>query len=159
MQNFFKLVVITFLLTACGASKVVNESRKAIKGTWTLSSINYNQDGTFKVDLLDDASAVCFEGSTWNFISNNNSGTYTINQANCVGGDRYFNFTIQEVDPQTGLYDFLLKPTNVKGKSETNNSGYRIKLNALGESTMQWQQTVTLDGRPFIISMNFNKNL
>jgi hypothetical protein len=30
-------------------------------------------------------------------------------------------------------------------------------LAALSESDMQWQQTVSVDGNPFIINMNFTK--
>jgi hypothetical protein len=65
-------------------------------------------------------------------------------------------FSIQEVDATTGLYDFLLKPTNEKHKSTTN-QGFRVELSALSETDMQWQQTVSLDGKPFTIYMNFKK--
>ena len=71
-------------------------------------------------------------------------------------GTRNFVFTIQEVDPQTGLYDFLLKPTNEKHKSDTN-QGFRLKLTSLSDAFMQWQQTVSVDGKPFTITMNFTK--
>ena len=141
---------------SCGASKTVRDSKKTIKGDWTLNTIDYSALGTFKVTLLNDVSKECFEGSTWKFIPNNNTGIYTINNSNCLTGERHFVFTIQEVDAQTGLYDFLLKPTNEKGKSETN-QGFRLKLKALSETQMQWQQTVYVDGKPFIINMNFTK--
>ncbi|MDX1318459.1 MAG: lipocalin, partial [Xanthomarina gelatinilytica] len=98
----------------------------------------------------------CFEGSTWQFIPNNNTGVYTINDSSCELGERYFVFTIQEIDETTGLYDFLLKPTNKKGKSETN-QGFRLRLNALSETNMQWQQTVSVNNKPFTIFMNFTK--
>ena len=55
-----------------------------------------------------------------------------------------------------GLYDFLLKPTNEKNKSETN-QGYRVNLSQLSDTNMQWKQTVNLDGQPFVITMNFTK--
>jgi len=139
-----KQLLITFLtisMLSCGASKTVRTSKKVIKGTWLLNTVTYNQTGTFDVTLLNDASKECFEGSTWQFVPNNNTGTYTIN--NCAQtGDRYFIFTIQEVDPETGLYDFLLKPTNEKKKSDTNR-GFRLQLTQLSDSYMQWQQTFT----------------
>ncbi len=147
-------VVITLL--SCGTSKTVRQSKKVIKGDWTLSSISYNQTGTFNVSLLGDASKACFEGSSWQFIPNNNTGIYTINDSNCSTGERHFIFTIQEVDPDTGLYDFLLKPTDEKKKSETN-SGFRLKLSQLSDTNMQWQQAVSLEGKPFTINMNFTK--
>ena len=136
---------------------MVRQSKKVMKGDWTLSSINYNQPGTFNVKLLNDASKECFEGSSWQFIPNNNTGNYTVNNTNCSTGMRYFIFTIQEINEVTGLYDFLLKPTNEKKKSETNNVGFRLQLTQLSDTDMQWQQTVSLEGKPFIINMNFTK--
>ncbi len=155
-----KQLIIAFLtisLVACGTSKVVRDSRKVIKGNWTLNTISYSEEGTYNVTLLNDVSKACFEGSTWQFVPNNNTGIYTINGTDCATGARYFVFTIQEVDASTGLYSFLLKPTNEKHKSLTN-QGFRLKLSALSDTDMQWQQTVTVDGDPFTITMNFIKN-
>ena len=148
--------MLTLSLVACGSSKTVRTSKKVIKGDWLLNSITYDKSGTYNVKLLNDASKACFENSSWKFIPNNNSGTYTIDGSACESGARNFIFTIQEIDEATGLYDFLLKPTDVKGKSETN-QGFRLKLTSLSDTTMQWQQTVSVDGAPFAISMNFNK--
>lgn len=154
-----KKIILIFLaigIVSCGASKTVRDSKKSIKGDWTLSSITYSKTGKYNVTLLNDTSKDCFEGSTWEFIPNNNTGTYTINESSCSTGVRNFVFTIQEVNAETGLYDFLLKPTNQKNKSE-NNQGFRLKLSALSETDMQWQQTISVDGIPFMINMNFTK--
>ncbi len=153
-----RLIFLLFAisLVSCGTSKTVRISKKVIKGEWTLSSITYSETGTYNVTLLNDTSKDCFVGSTWQFIPNNNTGIYTITNANCATGARNFVFTIQEIDPQTGLYDFLLKPTNEKHKSDTN-QGFRLSLTSLSEANMQWQQTVSVDGKPFTITMNFNK--
>lgn len=153
-QIVILLVSITFL--SCGSSKTVRDSKKVIKGNWTLNSITYSKSGTYNVNLLNDVSKDCFEGSTWRFVPNNNTGTYTINSPNCSIGERYFVFTIQEMDVSSGFYDFLLKPTNEKHKSETN-QGFRLKLTSLSDNVMQWQQTVTVEGSPFTITMNFTK--
>lgn len=149
-------MLLTLGLLSCGASKTVRESKKTIKGDWVISSISYSESGTFRTTLLNDASKTCFEGSSWNFIPNNNSGTYSIDKTDCATGTRNFIFTIQEIDTTTGLYDFLLKPTNAKGKSE-NNVGFRLKLSSLTENSMVWEQKINLDGKPLIISMNFSK--
>lgn len=156
MKKIIVLITLAVILTSCGASKTVRVSKKIIKGDWVLNSISYNQTGTFNVLLLEDANKACFEGSTWQFIPNNNTGTYSINSANCSQGERYFIFTIQEVNQETGLYDFLLKPTDAKKKSITNR-GFRMQLTNLSDTTMQWQQTVSLEGKPFKINMNFTK--
>lgn len=148
--------MVASVFVSCATSKTVRVSKKTIKGNWTLSTITYSESGTYNISLLDDATQACFEGSSWQFTPNNNTGIYNINNAACSTGDRHFIFTIQEVDPETGLYDFLLKPTNAKGKSVTN-SGYRMRLSQLSDTTMQWQQTVNVEGKPFVITMNYNK--
>lgn len=150
------LFLIAISLISCGTTKVVRNSKKVIKGDWLLHSIVYSEKGTYNVSLLNDASKECFEGSTWQFVPNNNTGIYNINKSSCSSGARNFVFTIQEIDPQTGLYDFLLKPTNEKYKSDTN-QGFRLNLTALSDVAMEWEQTVRVDGKPFTITMNFNK--
>jgi len=155
MKKLIILILITTLFS-CGTSKVVRESEKVIKGNWSLTSITYSKTGDYNVTLLNDTSKECFENSKWQFIPNNNTGLYSIINANCDNGERYFNFTIQDVDEDTGYYDFLLKPTNEKGKSE-NNQGFRFRLTQLSEFDMQWQQTVRVNNEPFIINMNFIK--
>ncbi|MDD7887173.1 lipocalin family protein [Flavivirga sp. 57AJ16] len=150
------LFLIAISLISCGTPKTVRASKKVIKGNWELNSITYSERGTYHVNLLNEESKECFEGSTWQFVPNNNTGTYNISGVGCSSGIRNFVFTIQEIDPQTGLYDFLLKPTNEKHKSDTN-QGFRLRLTSLSDTVMQWEQTVTVNGNPFTITMNFNK--
>ncbi len=156
MRKLLTISLIAALFMSCGVPKTVQESKKVIKGYWNLNSISYSESGNFNVTLLNDTSKECFEGSTWRFIPNNNSGVYTINNGNCPMGDRDFIFTIQQIDQTTGLYDFLLKPTNEKHKSETG-EGYRLRLAQLTDNSMKWEQTVSLSGQPFTIYMNFSK--
>ncbi|MBU2926938.1 lipocalin family protein [Winogradskyella psychrotolerans] len=152
----FAILCLTLCFLACGTSKTVRQSKKVIKGNWTLTSIKSSAIGDLKITLLNDTEKTCFENSTWQFIPNNNTGTYTLSGLTCEAKQRYFAFTIDEVDEDTGLYNFLLKPTNEKGRSETN-AGFRLELTSLSETAMQWQQVVTLDGKPITITMNFTK--
>jgi hypothetical protein len=50
-----------------------------------------------------------------------------------------------------------LKPTDSRYKSTTGDQGFRLNLVSLTETSMVWQQTVTLEGKPFVIRMNFTK--
>jgi len=156
MKKTILLVILAAVFFSCGTPKTVQESRKIIKGYWSLDSISYSESGTFTLTLFEDTSRECFEGSNWRFIPNNNTGNYAISDSNCPTGERYFIFSIQEIDSATGLYDFLLKPTNEKRKSETN-AAFRLQLAQLSNSSMKWEQTVSLDGKPFTIYMNFSK--
>lgn len=151
-------MVLSAVAFSCNAPKTVIQAKKEVKGFWSLDKISYSESGTFNVTIFNDTSKECFEGSTWRFIPNNNSGLYTVDNSNCPSGERNFIFSIQEMDKDTGLYDFLLKPTMKLGKPDKDNSvGFRVRLAQLGESTMRWEQTVNLDGKPFTISMNFSK--
>lgn len=156
MKKIFILALIAATAYSCGPSKTVQESRKVIKGYWNLDNVTYDSAGTFNVTMFNDTSVECFEGSTWRFIPNNNTGRYNIDNPDCPTGERNFIFTIQEINADTGLYDFMLKPTNEKGKSETN-AGFRLRLAQLNDSSMRWEQTVSLDGKPFKININFSK--
>ena len=163
MRKIALLFLMAALVMACKSSnsmtakpKETNVADKAIKGEWTLQSITYSEQGKFDVTLLNDTSKECFEGSTWKFVPNNNRGHYTINAGGCSTGQRNFIFVVQQIDKSTGYYDFLLKPTNEKYKSETN-AGIRLHLASLSENAMVWEQTVRVDGKPFVISMNFVK--
>lgn len=156
MKRLLALVLFSSLMVSCGSSKVVRESRKEIKGYWSLEQITYSESGKFNVTIFNDTSAECMEGSSWRFIPNNNRGTYEIQNADCPTGVRNFIFDIQEVDANTGLYDFMLKPTDEKYKS-SNNIGFRLRLAQMTTNSMQWEQTVSLEGKPFTIYMNFTK--
>lgn len=164
MKKIALLFVMAALMMACKSGsgtmtskpKETNIANKAIKGEWTLQSVTYSQQGKYDVTLLNDTSRECFEGSTWKFVPNNNRGHYTINNEDCSTGQRYFIFVVQEIDKSTGYYDFLLKPTNEKYASESN-QGIRLHLASISENAMVWEQTVRVDGKPFVISMNFVK--
>ena len=157
MKKAITLLLFMGVIFSCNTPKTVIESRKVIKGNWTLDNVSYDRSGTFNIRLLQDTSMQCFEGSSWRFIPNNNTGIYTINNGDCPTGDRYFIFDIQEMNPESGLYDFLLKPTDEKKKSE-DNKGFRLRLAQLSESSMRWEQTVSLEGAPFTITMQFSKS-
>lgn len=152
------LMLGVFIVSCGGSSEVAKEARKTFDGNWTLTSITYpNNTGEFNVTLFNEASASCFENSTWDFVSNNNRGTYSVSGIGCDGDTSYFIWSIDEENTPAGVYDFLLKPTNDDYKSTTGNQGFRLNLKSLTDTNMVWEQTVSLDGSPFTIRMNFSK--
>ncbi len=159
MKKVISITALLILLVSCGGpSKVAKEARKTFDGAWTLTNITYpDNTGTFDVTLFNDASASCFEGSTWDFVSNNNRGTYEVSGPDCVGGTRYYIWSIDEENTPQGMYDFLLKPVNEKYRSTNGDQGFRLNLVSLTGSSMVWEQTVTLEGSPFVIRMMFTR--
>lgn len=156
MKKLILLALVAMMISSCAGSKNVRVAKKTIKGDWILDHVSYNDLRAFKVTLFNDASKECFEKSLWHFVPNNNTGTYEMQNAQCDSGKRYFSFTIQEIDPEKGLFDFLLKPTDEK-KHSKDNKGFRLHLKHLSADAMQWEQSLMMDGEPFIIHMNFSK--
>lgn len=157
MRKSILLLFSVALLTSCGATKIERQAQRTLKGDWTLNRITYpDSEGIFKVALFNDASASCFTGSDWTFIPNNNHGTYSINDSNCSTGERQFIFDVIETTPDSGLFDFTLKPVGDKENARKVNTGYRMNLVSLSETSMVWEQHVSLEGKPFTIRLHFS---
>lgn len=157
-----RIVVFLFtvaLLASCGpGKKIARQAEKSFKGDWTLTNVSYpNNSGFVDVTLLGDASTKCFVNSDWHFVSNNNKGTYVLNNAGCGDGERAFVWDVQVADADSGLYDFTLKPVGEGENARKVSTGYRMNLASLDENSMVWEQTVSYEGKPFLIRMNFVK--
>lgn len=158
MKRILLLLTICSLFLSCGTSAVVKEAKGTIAGDWQLTSIDYgDEDEQLEVSLLDGISVACLEGSRWNFIRNNNTGSYVPDTAQCAEDPNFFIWSLAENEVPTKDFDLLLKPTNDNYKSTTGNTGYRIDLVRLTPEEMLWEQTITFEGEPFTIQMNFTK--
>ena len=157
MKKIACILFTAVLLASCGSGKV-REARKTFNGDWILSSITYpGSTGDYNVTLFDDTSAACLENSKWNFVSNNNTGSYVPVLPQCSSDTRFFIWSVEEVNSETGNYDFILKPTNEEHESTRGNAGYRIDLVRLTDTEMVWEHTINFEGSPFTIRMNFTK--
>lgn len=159
MRKNVLILLAVILFASCGPSRVEREAERTFKGNWTLSSVNFPEGSqNLSVTIFQDATAECLRNSDWNFISNNNTGSYAITRPNCDNSSRYFIWSIDEVNADAGSYDLLLKPTDSDYKSVSGNQGFRLNLVNLTDATMVWEQTLNFEGKPFTIRMNFNKN-
>ena len=159
MKKQWLIAMCSLVLLSCGPSKTIKESKKTLKGTWTLNEISYDRTGIFNVTIFGDTSAECLEGSTWRFIPNNNFGNYEITDTNCPTGKRYFVWSLPGTGENETAYDIILKPTDEKMKSTMDNKGFKLSISYLSDNQLQINQKVQLEGSPFTISMNFSKNL
>jgi hypothetical protein len=150
------IALLAFISLSCGSSKVVKEYEKTIKGNWSLDNIKSTVIGDLDFKIFGSGSRECLINSSWEFIPNNNTGTYVLSGSDCSTEKKYFAFTIEEVDSTSGFYDFLLKPTNEKGKSESN-TGFRLELKSMTGTSMVWEQTINFEGKPQKLTLNFNK--
>jgi len=63
-------------------SKLDRSTQVGMKGNWQITSVTFPGSEYIKVNSFNLADSKCFIGSTWNFISNNNKGTMTLNSPN-----------------------------------------------------------------------------
>lgn len=159
MKKICLMLICSFVLLSCGTTKTIRESKKILKGNWTLDAISYDRPGTFNVTIFGDTSAECLEGSSWQFIPNNNFGNYEITDTSCPTGKRYFIWALPKTGENDTTDDIILKPTDENKNSTMNEKGFRLSISYLSENQLQFKQQVQLEGKPFTIQMNFSKNL
>lgn len=158
-KNAIVVCIIGMLLFSCSITKQVRENRKLLDGTWTLKDVAYEKiKGDFKAELFDDASAVCFEGSTWFFRNNNSTGSYTISPGSlCSGGERNIRWSI--IENQGGAEQLQFKYIDAKKNDIDGRTGYRLDVVSLSSSQMTLKSNVTVDGNPVSVVYTFSKQL
>ncbi len=157
MKKLGITLLIATLFVSCSLSKVEKSARKTVDGNWLLNSVTYDEKGVFNTQLLNDVTASCFKDSQWFFRSNNSTGTYNITNSECSTGERNFRWSANEIGKNTGSFDFTMKFTDAKKKDIDKNTGYRMNLKYLDDSTMQITQTIQFEGKPFNINLNFTR--
>lgn len=159
VKKAFLIILCSTLLVSCKLNPLLAEARKSFKGDWELTSITYpGSSGEYNVTLFNDASANCFLYSKWSFVSNNNTGSYWLTQPECSEHKRFFVWSINDSRSGEENPDLLLKPTDADFNSTSENQGYRINIIRSTNAEMVWEHTVTLEGEPFTVRMNFSKN-
>lgn len=156
MKKLILLFAIVGILASCGVSKTERQAQKTFKGDWTLTAVQL-PSALVDVALFEDVDTRCFENSEWNFVPNNNKGTYQIFNENCEPGKRKFRWNIEE-NKSVGEYFFTLKHEVDGVNIRQEKRGFRLKLTYLDDNQMTWEQTVSYEGQPFTIRMNFSKN-
>lgn len=149
--------IASLLLFSCSTTKQVRDDRKVVDGTWTLDDVGYEDNqGDFKAKLFDDASAVCFEGSTWFFRNNNSTGSYTIQPGSlCSGGERNIRWSI--IEGQGDSQQLQFKYIDEKKKDIYGRTGYRLDVVSITASQMTLKSNVTVDGSPVSVVYEFSR--
>lgn len=153
-----KLLLFSCLMifASCSLSKQNRSYRSMINGQWTLQSVTHpNNPGDYNGELFATANAFCYNGSSWNFVSNNSTGSYSFSNANCNNAANLIRWSIFE--PGDGSHQFQFKPIDEKKKSINNNAGFRLNIDSLTETSMILSTTINVEGSPFLINLNFIK--
>lgn len=148
MKKVLLICAFVIMLASCGS--IDTKSQVGIKGDWTITQVMYPNSEYIKVNSFDIADSKCFEGSSWNFISNNNKGTMTLSKAECPA------FTSPIVWTVTKAGDFTLKITDGE-KAKRVTQGYFLKLRNQTESSFQLVDNVTVGGKTVEVVYQFQK--
>ena len=161
-------LLLAFVVISCGstssstgtgeAAKAEKPSKKTLKGTWEVTNIRFVGDkGLYKAFLFDVADSKCFMGSKWVFISNNNTGKFTLpGGSQCEAGTNRIVWDFY--DTNDGKYSFQFKFVDEKNKPlDAANRGYRSNIDELTPTTMVTRTATTYEGNPFDVIMTYTK--
>jgi hypothetical protein len=131
---------------------VDRRSQVAIKGDWTINSVTYAGSDMFKITCFDIADSKCFEGSTWKFISNNDSGEMALNQENCPN----FSSKIKWYVNKEGQFVLKFLADGIKAKKMQ--QGYILKIKDQTMESFKLEETINIGGKLTPIIYQFRKN-
>lgn len=148
MKKFLFLSLFVMALASCGS--LDTKSQTGLKGNWTITSVTYPGSDYIKVTSFDIADSKCLEGSSWNFVPNNNKGTMSISNANCP------SFTSPIVWTVTKEGAFTLKITNGE-KAKRVTEGYFLQMRNQTENSFQLIDNVNVGGKKVEVTYQFSK--
>jgi hypothetical protein len=153
------LAVLSLSLGACSGSKEARTTKKTINGDWTLAAITVEGvSGKVNAKVFNESDYNCFTGSTWNFVANNSSGSYTLPGvgSGCTAINRKIRWSIYEPAGEEKRFQF--KRLDDKNNPMDDNNGYRLNIVSLTDSNMLLKSTITYENKPASIIYNFSKN-
>ena len=137
--------------TSVGNTKLDTSSQVDLKGNWRVSSVTYPGSEVIKVNSFDIADSQCFVGSTWNFISNNNKGTLTLNNSNCSAYTTPITWYINKEG------QFVLKVLDEGLKSKKVKTGYFLGVENQSENSFQLVDKINVGNNPTKVVYQFEK--
>jgi hypothetical protein len=168
MKKMKKIILICMMATmffACksassttGSSGETTLSKKldrptqvAIKGNWVLTNVSYPGSEYIKVNSFDLADSKCFIGSTWKFVSNNNSGNVALTAPSCTG---FASPIVWSINNQ-GM--FVLKILDAGIKAKKVREGYLLRVAGLTESSFQLIDNINVGGQTKDVVYQFQR--
>lgn len=156
MRKIILLSTLALMLFACKSKSVTDskpdiKGQAAMKGEWVLSSVTYPGSNYIKVNSFQIADSKCFEGSTWKFISNNNTGNMALTNASCTGFSSPFTWYVSKEG------QFLIKILSAGEKAKKVREGYVLRVQDQRESSFQLVDKIDVGGKMTDVVYQFNK--
>ncbi|WP_339889161.1 hypothetical protein [uncultured Flavobacterium sp.] len=155
MKKSLLLLLITISLMGCKSQSVTNtnvdnKTERIIKGDWIVTNVSFPGSDYIKVTSFDLADSKCLVGSTWKFVSNNNKGTMTLNDASCIS----FSSPITWYINQEG--NFVMKIIN-DYKAKKVNQGYILRVANVTETSFELIDKINVGGSMKEVTYQFQK--
>jgi len=149
-------LVLLVLFSACKSksatnTRLDNRTEVALKGNWTLTKVSYPGAEVIKITSFDLADSQCFVGSQWRFISNNNKGEFSLNNASCTA----FTSPITWFVNKEG--QFVMKILN-ETKARKVTEGYVLQVGTVTDATFELTDRVNVGGKTVTVVYQFSRN-
>lgn len=155
MKKIILVCLLSVFVICCKSNsatstKLDNKSEVAIKGNWTIASVNYLGSDVIKVTSFDLFDSKCFVGSTWKFISNNNKGNFALNSTKCTAYSTPITWFINKDG------EFVLKILD-EAKAKRVKSGYVLKVANQTQSSFQLIDKIDVAGKMTDVVYQFQR--
>lgn len=134
-----------------GAEQALNQKKSAFKGTWQITSVDYQ--GKFKIKPFDEgADSKCFIGSEWKLVPNNNTGSYILQgSSECPSVTRQIKFDLTS----SGNFQFKKIAPELKAKEVV--AGYILQLQSQSENNFVLTQNIPFEGEIIKVYYTFER--
>ncbi|MEZ4854763.1 lipocalin family protein [Flavobacterium sp.] len=138
------LLFTVILMVGCKSTSPVatnldNKVERTLKGMWTITEVSFPGSEYIKVTSFDMFDSQCFVNSDWTFVSNNNKGKMTLNNANCASFSSDITWYINKEGK------FVMKVLNAE-KSKKVSQGYVLSIANITENSFQLLDKVSVGG-------------
>jgi hypothetical protein len=156
MKKLFLLSAFILFFVSCKSTSVTNtavdnKTERMMKGDWVISSVTYPGSEYIKVQSFNLADSQCFEGSNWNFISNNNKGDMAFTKSDCMSFSSPISWFVNK-DGQ-----FVLKVLNAGEKAKKVRDGYILNVANQTENSFQLIDKINVGGKVTNVVYQFEK--
>jgi len=156
-KTLFILLFLTALIgcksTSIVNTKLDNKTERMLKGSFTITSVNFPGSDYFKVTSFNLGDSKCLIGSNWSFISNNNKGEMKINNPDTTCKD--YSSPITWYINKKG--NFVFKLINNHKAKEVNN-GFVLNITNVTETSFDLVDKLNVAGETTNITYSFQKN-
>lgn len=159
MKKIIALLLFSVVFINCKSTapvvntKLDNKTERILKGSWTITKVDFPGSEVLKVESFFTADSQCFVGSNWSFISNNNKGDMKLNNPStaCIEYSSPITWYINKDG------NFVFKFTNnYKAKEVT--SGFVLDIKNITETSFDLVDKINVAGVSKDITYSFQKN-